>query len=196
MEKLQRDDTFPVNEEILRVLWAACDDAILVLAADNTIRYASVGVRRVFGYEPKELIGQSLAILQPDRLHEPHRHAVEHYVAAGKVSAHPKPDGKMIAVHRDGREFPIECTFGSVVIGGERLLAGFLRDATNRKRLEMSITAARQISMAIGIIMERNRITRDEADELLHARARSQRRKIAEVAAELLNATELMILRL
>lgn len=57
---------------------------------------------------------------------------------------------------------------------------------------KINLTAAmcsdRRISMAIGILMERHRKPEDDAFELLRMRARSQRRKIIDVAAEIVQA--------
>ena len=44
--------------------------------------------------------------------------------------------------------------------------------------------------MAIGVLMERRGLDRDEAFEALRSHARSQRRRIHEVAAELVDAVE------
>jgi response regulator NasT len=46
--------------------------------------------------------------------------------------------------------------------------------------------------MAVGLIMERRRLDRQQAFESLRSAARSQRRKISEVAEELLAAAELL----
>ena len=57
---------------------------------------------------------------------------------------------------------------------------------------KMNLTAAmcsdRRISMAIGILMERHRRSEDDAFEMLRMRARSRRRKIVDVAAEIVQA--------
>ena len=56
--------------------------------------------------------------------------------------------------------------------------------------LSTALAASRDASMAIGLLMERLRLDRDQAYELLRQYARSQRRKLADVAAEMLNASE------
>jgi AmiR/NasT family two-component response regulator len=60
----------------------------------------------------------------------------------------------------------------------------------NKSRLNTALADARAISMAVGILMMRDRINREQALELLRSNARSQRRPVAEVAGELLISAE------
>lgn len=64
--------------------------------------------------------------------------------------------------------------------------------ALREKELQLStaLDGRRETSMAVGLLMMRNRLDREHAFELLRAHARSQRRPVAEVARELLNSTE------
>lgn len=58
------------------------------------------------------------------------------------------------------------------------------------EQLNIALSNSREASMAIGILMERHRLDRAAAYELLRDYARSNRRKLTEIAAELLDATE------
>lgn len=57
-------------------------------------------------------------------------------------------------------------------------------------QLNAALSGTRDISMAVGLLMMRDRIDREEAFELLRANARAQRRTVAEVAKELLDSAE------
>lgn len=59
-----------------------------------------------------------------------------------------------------------------------------------RDQLSAALEGARATSMAVGVLMERRRLNRDEAFHALRRSSRSQRRKIQVVAAELLDALE------
>lgn len=59
-------------------------------------------------------------------------------------------------------------------------------------QLNSALAARRDASMAIGILMERLHLDRDEAFSALRDYARANRRKLADVATELLAATETM----
>ena len=57
-------------------------------------------------------------------------------------------------------------------------------------QLNTALAGSREISMAVGLLMMRDRVDREQAFELLRVNARSQRRPVAEVAGELLNSAE------
>lgn len=59
-------------------------------------------------------------------------------------------------------------------------------------QLQTALNENREISMAVGLLMERRGLDRKQAFECLRTMARSRRRKINEVAAEILSAAELL----
>lgn len=56
----------------------------------------------------------------------------------------------------------------------------------NEQHLNNALKSSRDISLAMGILMERNHITPQEAFELLRGSARNQRRVTAEIAQEII----------
>ena len=60
----------------------------------------------------------------------------------------------------------------------------------SESQLNSALAGVRAVSMAVGLLMMRDRINREQALELLRSNARSQRRPVAEVADELLNSLE------
>ena len=59
-------------------------------------------------------------------------------------------------------------------------------------KLELSLESGRDINTAVGLLMERRGLGREEAFETLRDHARSQRRKLREVAAEIVRASEVV----
>src|SRR5262245_49691433 len=57
-------------------------------------------------------------------------------------------------------------------------------------QLNKALAGSREISMAVGLLMMRDRINREQAFELLRSNARSRRQPIAEVAEQLLSSAE------
>lgn len=58
-----------------------------------------------------------------------------------------------------------------------------------RLQLQAALNAERDISVAIGLVMGRQQLDRQEAFELLRTTARSQRRKLSELADEIIRAS-------
>ena len=57
-------------------------------------------------------------------------------------------------------------------------------------QLNAALAGSREVSMVVGLLMQRDRLDRTKAFELLRGHARSQRRPVAEVARELLDSAE------
>lgn len=60
------------------------------------------------------------------------------------------------------------------------------------RQLEQALEQTRGVSVAIGILMERHRLNHAEAEARLRESARAQRRKMSELADQLVHAAELL----
>lgn len=61
---------------------------------------------------------------------------------------------------------------------------------SREKGLSLALSGERAISIAVGMLMERGRLTSDEAFEMLRRHARSSQRKVADVSVELVRASD------
>ena len=68
--------------------------------------------------------------------------------------------------------------------------AQFRKLRETEAQLSTALAGSREISMAVGLLMMRDRLNREQAFDVLRANARSQRRQVAEVARELLVSAE------
>ena len=126
------------SEERFRSLWETTNDAVLIVTTDHRIRFANPGVRKLFGYSPVELDGQSLALLQPERAYAAHKAALQRYLDSD-LRQHDWDGVETMARHRSGREFPVELTFSELQLDGQLHFVGFMRDITKRKEAERAV---------------------------------------------------------
>ena len=126
------------SEEKYRALLETTTDAVLLVDETGTIRFANPSVSTVFGYQPQELSGKPLEMLQPESLREQHRQGLKRYLETGVRSIDWR-NTELRGLRRDGSEFPVEVAFSEVVLEGRRLFAGFLRDISERKQREARI---------------------------------------------------------
>ncbi len=77
-------------------------------------------------------------------------------------------------------------TVDAALLRGKELCALLREEA----QLSAALRLGRQTSTAVGILMARHHLSEQAAFERLRAEARSQRRKLSEVAAELVNSAE------
>ena len=122
-------------EQRLRTLFETAVDAIITIDEAGVIEDVNAVVKRLLGYEPSELVGQSVGMLMPPR----HRERLEQYLRQYLND----PGAKMIAatqeaiaVRKNETEFPVEISVSEMRLGDRRMFTGIVRDVTERKRIE------------------------------------------------------------
>lgn len=123
-----------------RLLWETATDAIVLADAQGVIQFANPAVQQLFGYQPEEIIGQNLTLLQPESLRASHREAFERYVRTGQKNLNWRAV-EMPARRKDGSVIPVEVAFSDMLVEGRRWFVGFIRDITERKRTETVLQA-------------------------------------------------------
>ena len=121
-----------------RLLWQTTNDVVLTLGEDNRVRSCNPAIAQVLGYAPEDVVGQPLAMLQPQRLRAAHEAGFARYVATRER----KLDWRAVqalALHRDGREIPVEISFSDMQVDGQRLFGAFMRDVSQRVRQQQAL---------------------------------------------------------
>ncbi|HEX8834379.1 MAG TPA: PAS domain S-box protein, partial [Abditibacteriaceae bacterium] len=137
-ERRQAETALRMGEEKYRLLWATAEDAIVIFGSDNIILEANAAVTTILGYTPEELIGGDIAQIQPERLREGHRRGLQRYLDTGVRKINWRA-AEVPALHRDGREIPVEVAFNHLHFDGRDLFAGFIRDISVRKQAEQAL---------------------------------------------------------
>lgn len=125
-------------EQLYKALWQTTSDAIVILDRNNTICFANPSVQSLFLHPPEDLVGQPLALLQPERLRPRHLAGMQRYLATRERRLDWRST-ETIALRRDGREVPVEISFSEIEMGGEAQFVGMFRDITDRKHAEQVI---------------------------------------------------------
>ncbi len=131
------------SETRLRSLWETTRDSVLIVDAGGRIRFCNPAVEATFGWRPDELTGRPLEVIQPAALREGHAAGMARYLATG-VRRLDWNGVEITAMHRSGREFPIEVAFSEMQLQGQRCFVGFLRDISRRKQAEEALRAANE----------------------------------------------------
>ncbi len=118
---------------------------MVTIDAHGIIQDASDSVRRVFGWDPQELLGRNVSVLMP----EPHRSAHDGYLAAYRKTGTTTILGRTREFdgrRKDGSVFPIEISIARVDVPGKEqpLFTGILRDVSERKRAEEELSRHRE----------------------------------------------------
>ena len=149
-----------LTAELARSALDAAPDALVIIDAGGTVRFANRQASALFGYPYEELIGQHVERLIPERFRA--RHAFYREAYFGAPRARPMGAGlELYARRRDGAEFPVEISL-SAVVADTALVAAAIRDVTDRKRTEAELKAAREAADA----------ARESADRANQAKSR------------------------
>jgi len=150
----------------LAELLQASPNAVIVVDSDGVVLMASAAVRTLFGYEPDEVVGQSVEILVPEQFRTVHEHHRQSFVAEG--GSRPMGLGlELTGRRRDGSVFPIDVGLSPFFAGEEKVVGAFVRDASDRQRQETRLRAINEITQRL-LAGERTEATL----ELVASRAR------------------------
>jgi PAS domain S-box-containing protein len=110
-------------------------DAVVSIDESGAIILANPATKRIFGYEPEELIGKPLTVLMPGAMRGLHEGGLKRYLETGVK--HLNWQGtEMTAQRANGEEFPAEVSFGEMIVDKQRIFTGFIRDISEKKRAE------------------------------------------------------------
>lgn len=134
----QAEQALRESEQRYRLLWETATDAVVLMDTDSIIHFANPAVETIFGYTPEEVVGQSLALLQPHHLRMAHEMGLKHYLQTGQKHVNWRAT-ETTGRRKDGTEISIEVAFSDMEFQGERQFVGFIRDVTERKEAEAEL---------------------------------------------------------
>ena len=127
-------------QEKLRSILVAAGDGIIVATADSRIVIVNEDLCNTFGYLEKELVGNDVEMLMPEKYRKAHGDGMKRYLESGAA----KVLGSRIEIEgmrKDGTVFPLEIRIEET---GEseredKVFVAAIRDITDRKRNEYEL---------------------------------------------------------
>src|SRR5262245_48351281 len=139
-------------------------DALVLANTKGHIVFWNAGAKRMFGYTEEEALGQSLTMIMPSRYREDHLKGFRRVCETGAT----KLIGNTIEVsglRKSGVEFPVELSLASWQSKGERFFSAFLRDLTERKRME----TRQAVQLAISQVLMESETVEQAGSRILHS---------------------------
>jgi PAS domain S-box-containing protein len=146
VKRKEAEEALHHSFELHRSLTDSARDAIITMDDSSSILLANLATEKLFGYPVSELKGQSLTMLMPEYMRHRHEQAMADYLKTGRkrIQWH---STELIGRHRDGQEMLLEISFGEFTLKGKRLFTGFIRDITERRRIEESVKSNERLAV-------------------------------------------------
>jgi len=132
--KRQLQDQFLESEERFRGVFEAARDGILTVDNEGRIAMANAAAGAILGYRPDELVGTAVAALFPAKYGDPWTEICTYASTPERGGA--RRTVELAALHRSGREIPIQISVGEKTVRGKKMVTVILRDISERKALE------------------------------------------------------------
>jgi diguanylate cyclase (GGDEF)-like protein/PAS domain S-box-containing protein len=168
---MRRDRLVSGSERKFRALLEAAPDAMVIVNSHGHIALMNAQAERLFGYERRDLIGQPITELIPERFRNRHRNHQKHYLR--NAGTRPMGSGlELYGVRSDGTEFPVEISLSPLGTDEGILISAAIRDITERKRDEARLRHLADHDDLTGLLNRRSfeqQLTREVALAQRHA---------------------------
>ena len=122
-------------EERFRQVVESAPNAMVMINSRGLIEIVNAQTERVFGYARKELLGQPIELLVPERFRSDHPGLRSSFLT--KPVSRPMGAGRdLYGLKKDGSEFPIEIGLNPIDTDEGPMVLSAIVDITSRKRLE------------------------------------------------------------
>jgi len=132
-ERKQAEETLRESEEKFRSVTQSATDAIITTDSEGFILGWNRGAEKIFGYSEKEIAGRTLSDIMPDQLAD--QYTIDSLLIGGDYFHTGKTIEKS-GLHKNGYDFPIECSLTDWESVSGKYFTAVIRDITQRKQIE------------------------------------------------------------
>lgn len=109
-------------------------EGIIVFDERGVIESFNRAAEKLFGYEEKDVVGQTISLLIPPDLRDRREGYLDHFMRAEikRLLGH---EGEVIGRHKDGAKFHMALKVSAMTIDGKQLYTGLVADISERKAM-------------------------------------------------------------
>ena len=123
------------NQSRLQAVMENMVDGLILINSKGIIQSFNWAAENIFGYNTDEVLGQNVKMLMPEPYHSEHDGYVLNYLDTGEKKI--IGIGREVqGVRKDGSVFPLDLAVSEVILDGEKMFSGIVRDITERKQID------------------------------------------------------------
>lgn len=127
------------SEERMRAVLNSAMTAVIAMDVEGKIIDWNSRAEKMFGWPRREALQRELAAtIIPETLRDAHRTGLKHFLATGSGAVFNQLI-EITALHRSGKEFPVELSISRLKTNDTTTFCGFITDITERRRAEEEI---------------------------------------------------------
>lgn len=131
------------EERFLSIADSASMAMIVAVDMDGRVIFWNRAAEKLFGYKKREIVGQPIIKIIPERFRAAHLTAFERARHSKETDKLGKPV-ELTGLHRNGIEFPIELSLGVWVQEGQKYFSGVIHNISERKIEEEALIRAKE----------------------------------------------------
>lgn len=135
-QRLESEQNLKNSELELRMIIDHANDAYVCMNSDGLVTAWNKQAEKTFGWSEAEALGKRLEkLVIPENMQKAHSEGMQRYLKSKQSNIM----GKRIeleAMTKDGQILPVELQINSLEINGQLIFSSFLRDITERKKLD------------------------------------------------------------
>jgi len=186
-ERKRAEEVLRESEEKYRSLFENANEAIFIAdTRTNIILDVNRQAEELIGRPREEIIGMHQSKLHPPHRAQYYKDRFREHVQKGQVF-----DLEAEVIAEDGRIVPVIICSSVIRVHGKDVIQGLFRDISEEKmilELREELTTRKLIEKAKGILMDRHRISEEEAIKRLQKESRRQRKKLKEIAQAVISS--------
>ncbi|MGZ8422423.1 MAG: PAS domain S-box protein, partial [Nitrospira sp.] len=140
-ERKRAEEALLESEGRLRSIVQSTGDAIILMDTEGQVAFWNNGAEKTFGYTAKEMVGQPMTRIIPERFREAHQRGVQRVAAAGKLTVQASMF-ELVGLRKDGTEFPLEFSLAAWTAKSTLFITGIIRDISERVKAEEALRAS------------------------------------------------------
>lgn len=155
-------DLLQVINEAFREIFQSMSEGIIMVHGSGKIAVANPVAEKIFGYGKNELADLPVEGLLPERFRQGHS------MFRANFNAHPEPrrmgaGRDLLALRKDGTEFPVEISLSYTTVKGELMVMVFVSDISLRKNAENALRQSEEQLIVYAAELEQKVHLRTEA---------------------------------